>query len=111
MRIKHADLPSGSPLQSALNRMTTARQQQAATIRAQGQKAAQIIQAQADAQAAQVYAQAFNQDPKFYDFYRAMQSYRRTFGADGGPAPPGSTSIVLSPNNAYLKEFEGRSGQ
>jgi len=109
VRIKHADLPQGSPLDSALQRMRTARQQQAATIRAQGQKTAQIIRAQADADAAKVYAQSFTKDADFYDFYRAMQSYRHTFGADGGAEPQGSTSIILSPNNSYLREFEGRS--
>jgi membrane protease subunit HflC len=108
VRIKHADLPQGSPLDSALQRMRTARQQQAATIRAQGQKTAQIIRAQADADAAKVYAQSFTKDADFYDFYRAMQSYRHTFGADGGTEPQGSTSIILSPNNSYLREFEGR---
>lgn len=111
VRIKHADLPSGSPLDSALQRMSTARKQQADTIRAQGQKDAQIIRAQADADAAQVYAQSFSKDPEFYDFYRAMQSYRHTFGADGGPAVEGSTSLILSPNNAYLKQFEGRAAE
>ncbi|WP_339561245.1 SPFH domain-containing protein, partial [Pseudomonas sp. EA_65y_Pfl1_P113] len=104
VRIKHADLPSGTPFDSALNRMRTARQQQALTIKAQGQQTAQIIQAQADAKAAQIYADAFNKDPDFYDFYRAMQSYRYTFAQDA----KGKTSLVLSPDNAYLKEFQGR---
>lgn len=108
VRIKHADLPVGLPLDSALKRMQTQRQQQAATIRAQGQRNAQIVRAQADADAAKIYANAFNKDADFYDFYRAMQSYRHTFGADGNPPPPGSTSFVLSPNNAYLREFYGR---
>jgi membrane protease subunit HflC len=108
VRIKHADLPEGSPLDSALNRMRTARQQRAVTIRAQGQKEAQFIRAQADADAAKIYAASFSKDADFYDFYRAMQSYRHTFGADAGEKPTGSTSIILSPNNSYLKEFEGR---
>ena len=108
VRIKHADLPVGLPLDSALKRMQTQRQQQAATIRAQGQRNAQIVRAQADADAAKIYADAFNKDADFYDFYRAMQSYRHTFGADGNPPPSGSTSFVLSPNNAYLREFYGR---
>ncbi len=107
VRIKHADLPSGSPLESSLNRMRTARQQQAATIRAQGQKQAQIIRAGAEADASHIYAESFNRDPNFYDFYRAMQSYRQTFGADGS-TPEGETSIILSPNNEYLKQFMGR---
>ncbi|WP_404368324.1 protease modulator HflC [Sphingomonas sp. MMS24-J45] len=104
VRIKHADLPSGTPFDSALVRMRTARQQQALTIQAQGQQTAQIISAQADAKAAQIYADAFNKDPDFYDFYRAMQSYRFTFAQEG----KGQTSLVLSPDNAYLKEFQGR---
>ena len=108
VRIKHADLPSGSPLESTLEAMRTARQQQAATIRAQGQKEAQIIRAGADANAARIYAEAFNKDAGAYDFYRAMQSYRRTFGADGGPNPSGQTSVILSPENDYLRQFNGR---
>ena len=109
VRIKHADLPDGSPLDSALQRMKTARQQQAITIRAEGNKQAQIIRADASAQASHIYAEAFNQDPKFYDFYRAMQSYEHTFGGDGDTSSPhGSTQVILSPDNAYLKQFEGR---
>ena len=108
VRIKHADLPDGSPLDSALQRMRTARQQEANTIRAQGQKQAQIVRAEADARAASIYADAFSKDPKFYDFYRAMQSYRHTFGADGNARPEGSTNIIMSRDNAYLKEFNGR---
>ena len=108
VRIKQADLPDGTPLQSAFDRMKTARQQEAATIRAQGQRNAQIIRADADAQAAKIYADAYGKDPQFYDFYRAMQSYMTTFVGDGQdkPAP---TTMVLSPQNDYLKEFTGRS--
>jgi len=109
VRIKHADLPDGSPLESALQRMRTARQQQALTIRAQGQKAAQIVRADSDATAAKIYADAFGKDPSFYDFYRAMQSYRHTFGVDGSPdADNGGSSIILSPQNGYLRQFQGR---
>jgi modulator of FtsH protease HflC len=103
VRIKHADLPSGSPLDSALARMASARKQQADTIRAQGQREAQIIRAQADAQAAQIYAQSFAKDAEAYDFYRAMQSYQRTFA----PTAKGGTNVILSPNNDYLRQFEG----
>lgn len=106
VRIKQTELPSGSPLDSALNRMATARRQEAATIKAQGLKEAQIIRATAQAQAAQVYAAAFNKDPAFYDFYRAMQSYRTTFLAQG--EGKGDTAIVLSPQNSYLREFMGQ---
>ena len=104
VRIKRADLPDGTPLESAFRRMETARQQEAATIRAQGQKDAQIIRAEADAQAAKIYAGAYGKDPEFYDFYRAMQSYDATFAADS----KGESSIILSPDNEYLRQFRGQ---
>ena len=108
VRIKKTDLPDGTPLESAFESMRTARLQEARSIRAQGAKQAQIIRAQADADAAKTYAASFGKDPQFYDFYRAMQSYMTTFVGDGQdkPAP---TTMVLSPQNDYLKEFTGRS--
>ena len=107
VRIKKADLPDGTPLQSAFDSMRTARQQEARSIEAEGLKRAQIIRAEADAEAAQTYAAAFGKDPEFYNFYRAMQSYETTFlGVNGGK--PAQTNMILSPNNEYLKEFTGR---
>ena len=107
VRIKHADLPDGSPLKSALERMKNTREQQALTIRSQGQRDALVIRAAADVEAAKIYSDAFNQDPAFYDFYRAMQSYRITFGLDANGKPlPGSTNMILTPDNSYLKQFE-----
>jgi len=108
VRIKRTDLPDGTPLQSAYDRMRTARQQEARSIRAQGGKQAAIIQAQADADAAQTYAASFGKDADFYDFYRAMQSYRSTFVGDTNK-PVAGTTVVLSPQNDYLREFTGRS--
>jgi membrane protease subunit HflC len=107
VRIKKTDLPDGTPLQSAFESMRTAREQEARSIRAQGLKQAQIIRAQADADAAKTYAASFGKDPDFYDFYRAMQSYLTTFVGDG-QEKPAPTNIILSPQNDYLKEFTGR---
>ena len=107
MRIKKADLPDGTPLQSAYARMISARQQEARSIRAEGAKRAQIIRAEADAAASQTYAASFGRDPDFYNFYRAMQSYETTFvGNEAGKSSP--TTMILSPSNEYLKEFTGR---
>jgi membrane protease subunit HflC len=104
VRIKRADLPSGTPLDSAYNRMKTARLQEARSIEAQGLKQAQIIRAEAEAEAAATYARAYNQDPTFYDFYRAMQSYRTSFLAQQGK----DTNVILSPDNDYLRQFKGK---
>ena len=107
VRIKKADLPDGTPRQSAFDRMRTAREQEARSIRAEGAKRAQIIRAEADAEAARTYANSFGKDADFYEFYRAMQSYQITFLGDGN-TPPAGPNIILSPQNDYLKEFTGR---
>ena len=107
VRIKRADLPDGSPLESAFNRMKSARQQQALSIQAEGARQAQIIRGEADAAAAKTYADSFGKDPAFYDFYRAMQSYRVTFGTDDKEAR-GSATILLSPDNDYMRQFMGK---
>jgi len=108
VRIKKADLPDGSPRDAAFDRMRTAREQEARSILAEGAKRAQIIRAQADADAARIYAASFGKDPDFYEFYRAMQSYQTTFLGDDPNNPPAGTNIILSPDNDYLKEFTGR---
>jgi membrane protease subunit HflC len=107
VRVDRADLPSGAPLEAAYDRMRTVRVQQAQAIRVEGYKQAQIIRADADAATAKIYADSFGQDPDFYAFYRAMRSYRHSFGADGS-TPAGSATMVLGPDNAYLRAFERR---
>lgn len=102
VRIKQADLPVGTPLQAAFNRMRSDREEEAETIRAGGRRDAQIIRAEAEADAAEIYAEAYNQDPGFYDFFRAMQSYRTTFSSGEG-----ESAIIMSPDNEYLRQFRG----
>ena len=102
VRIKRADLPQGTPLQAAFTRMESDRQEEAETIRAGGRRDAQIIRAEAEANAAQIYAEAYNKDADFYDFYRAMQSYRRTFETGQG-----QSSIIMDDSNEYLRQFRG----
>ena len=103
VRIKRADLPDGSPLETAFTRMQTDRQAEAETIRASGRRDAQIIQAEAEADAANTYAAAYGKDPEFYDFYRAMESYRRTFEQGSG-----ESTMILSPDSEYLRQFRGQ---
>lgn len=108
VQIKRTDLPE-APLQSAFRRMESDREREARTIRAQGGRDARIIRADADAKAAQTYAEAYGKDADFYDFYRAMQSYEQTFTkARAGEDPKGESSIILSPDNEYLRQFRGQ---
>jgi membrane protease subunit HflC len=102
VQIKRADLPEGTPLTAAFTRMQSDRQEEAETIRAQGRKNAQIIRAEAEAAAASTYADAYGKDPEFYDFYRAMESYRRTFEQGTG-----ESSMVLDQDSEYFRQFRG----
>ncbi len=104
VKIKRTDLPDGAPLNSAFRRMESDREREARTIRAQGERDARIIRAEADADSARIYADSFGKDPSFYDFYRAMQSYDTTFSAQNG----NQSSIILSPDNEYLRQFRGQ---
>jgi membrane protease subunit HflC len=121
VRIRRADLPPETS-QAIYDRMKSERQRQAKELRAQGYQWAQEIQgkadrertvilseaqrqslttrAQGDAEAARIYAQAFGRDAKFYEFYRAMQTYRQAL-AESGP------TVVLSPNSEVLKYLGG----
>ena len=109
VQIKRTDLPDGAPLQSAFRRMESDREREARTIRAQGGRDARIIRAEADAEAARIYAESFGKDAGFYDFYRAMQSYDSTFSpARDGEGPKGDSNIILSPDNEYLRQFQGQ---
>src|SRR5690606_919193 len=91
VRIKRADLPAANS-QAIFRRMQTEREREAAGIRAKGQEEAQRIRSRADrdvtvlladaerdgqiargegdATRAKIFADAFNQDPEFFAFYR-----------------------------------------
>ncbi|MEM9310337.1 MAG: protease modulator HflC [Pseudomonadota bacterium] len=105
VQIKRTDLPEGAPLQSAFQRMESDREREARTIRAQGTRDARIIRAEADAEAARIYAESFGKDQGFYDFYRAMESYDKSFAKGEGR---GDSSIILSTDNEYFRQFQGQ---
>ena len=95
VRIKKADLPSENS-EAIYRRMQTERQQEAAQIRAVGNEKARFITAESekqktvllaeaqrdsdilrgegDAEKNKILGKAFNQDPDFFAFYRAMQA-------------------------------------
>ncbi len=119
VRIRRADLPPETS-QAIYDRMKSERQRQAKELRAQGFEWAQQIQShadrertvilseaqrqslttrgQGDADASRIYAKAFGRDPKFFEFYRAMQTYRQSL-SDSAP------TLVLTPNSELLKYF------
>ena len=62
-----------------------------------------ILKGEADAQATEIYAQAFNRDKDFYAFYRRMEAYKQAFGSGG-------STMLLSPDNDFLRYFNDPAG-
>lgn len=63
----------------------------------------QKIRGEGDANAAEIYANAYNENPEFYAFYRSIDAYRKSMGKPGD-------ILVLDPNNdffRYLNESDG----
>ena len=59
---------------------------------------AEIIRGEGDAERSQIFADAYNRNPDFFEFYRSMESYRRALGASG-------TTMVLSPDSEFFQYF------
>ena len=74
-------------------------------IVAKAYRDAQIIKGEGDAKAAAIYADAFNQNPEFYAFYRSLEAYRGSFKSK-------SDVIVVEPNSDFFKYMKsvGRNG-
>jgi len=110
---------------SVYNRMREERARVAAATRAQGREVESLIRSTAeknrtiiladankqgqitrgvgDAKAAQVYADAYNQDPEFYAFYRSIDAYRNSMGKSGD-------ILVLNPDNEFFQYLNNSRG-
>lgn len=76
---------------------------QVVVISANAYREAEELRGDGDAEAARVYAEAFSQDPEFYEFYRSINAYAKVF-ADKGDV------LVLDPKSDFFKYLE-QSGQ
>lgn len=124
VRIRRTDLTKEVSEQT-YKRMNSERLAEAALIRARGNEAAQKLRAIADRQvveivsqaqrdsditrgegdqeAATIYANAYDQDRKFYNFYRSMEAYKQALQSS-------NTTLVLSPNSEFFDFFEDSNG-
>lgn len=115
VRLKRADLPEAVQA-SVFARMQAERSRIASRYRSEGAEAGAQIRAEADkertiilakayeesqtlrgagdAEAANVYAQAFGQDPEFYAFVRSLQAYETLLG-------DGSTLVLSSDSDLF----------
>jgi membrane protease subunit HflC len=121
VRIKRADLPEQNE-KAVFARMQAERERQAKQYRAEGAEEAQKIRSEAekdreiilaeayktseelrgegDAKAFKVYADAYRQDPRFFEFTRSMEAYRKSLSAN--------TSFVMTPDSEFFKFLKQR---
>lgn len=119
VRIRRADLPDENT-QAILSRMQSERERVAREARAEGAEVAARIRAQAERdrtvllasaeadaailrgtgeqEAIRIFADAFQRDPEFFQFWRTMQAYRDVFST-------GESRMVLTPESDFFRYF------
>jgi len=119
VRIKRADLPEANS-QAIYGRMNTEREREAREFRARGaeiglriragadrertvllaeaQRDAQIVRGEGDGTKNKIFADAYGQDPEFFNFYRSMLAYTEALGQE-------ETTMVLSPDSEFFRYF------
>jgi len=125
VRIRRTDL-TAEVSQQTYDRMKAERLAEAERLRARGREAAQRIRARADrevieivaeaqkeseilrgegdAQRSAVYADAYQRDPAFFEFYRSMDAYGTALDNTG-------TTMLLSPDSEFFRFFRDSQGQ
>ena len=119
VQVMRIDLPEEVSA-SVFSRMEAERERVAREFRSQGAEAAERIRADADRQrvvtlanayreaeklrgegdasAAEIYANAYSQDSEFYNFYRSLSAYKKTFGS--------SSMIMLDADSEFFQYFK-----
>jgi membrane protease subunit HflC len=120
VRVKRIDLPD-EVSESVYNRMRQNFARQASQLRAEGDEQAQRIRAEAerertellaggnrdaevirgegDAQAAATYARAYQRYPEFFSLHRSLEAYRKSIGQP-------NDVLVIGPKGEFFKYFK-----
>jgi membrane protease subunit HflC len=120
IRVKAIELPQ-SVSETVYRRMATEREKLAQEYRSRGRELAEGIRADADRQrtvvlaeafataeetrgegdgaAARTYANAYGVDPEFYQLYRSLEAYQKTFSGK-------DDIMVIDSDNAFMKYFK-----
>ena len=125
VRIKKVDLPDAVS-DAVYNRMISERTRVAKELRSQGAEAAERIRADADRQrteiiadayrqaqeirgkgdavSAETYANAYSKNDEFFNFYRSLEAYRKTFQGQGD-------MMVMEPDSEFFRYFKNPLGK
>ena len=66
---------------------------------AEAGKASNILRGEGDAEATRIYAEAFGADEEFYELYRSLEAYKKTFNNSGD-------IMVIEPDSEFFKYFK-----
>lgn len=124
VRVKAIDLPEDLS-NSVYNRMSAERSREAREHRSQGRELAEGIEADADkqktileakaysdaeklkgegdAQAAKIYAKAYNKDPEFYAFTRSLKAYTDSFSQ--------GDILIVKPDSEFFRYLDKSKGK
>jgi len=124
VRIKRIELTE-QVLNSVFDRMETQRTEFANELRSLGRESAERIRSDADrqvrvlladaerdgqrirgtgdAQAIEIYANAYNRDREFYSFYRSLDAYEKSFGTE-------NDILLLDTSSEFFRFFEQQGG-
>jgi membrane protease subunit HflC len=125
VRIRRTDLTQ-EVSQQTYERMRAERLAEAERLRARGREAAQRIRARADREVVEIvadarreseilrgegeaernsiFANAFERDPDFFEFYRSMSAYTNALEGTG-------TTMLLSPDSEFFRYFGSAAGR
>lgn len=124
VRLKRTDLPQEN-LEATFDRMRAEREREATDERARGNEAAQrvraqadrtvveqvsdaerqaeIIRGEADARRNAIFADAFGEDPEFFEFYRSLTAYERALQGS-------NSTMVMSPDSEFFNYLRSDQG-
>jgi membrane protease subunit HflC len=125
VRVKRIDLPQEVSSQ-VFRRMTAEREKEARELRSTGKERAERIRASADrertielanayrdseqlrgagdAEAARIYAEAYQRDPEFYAFVRSLNAYKQSFSNKGD-------IMLVAPESDFFKYLKKQGGE
>ncbi|SLN19464.1 Modulator of FtsH protease HflC [Roseovarius litorisediminis] len=124
VRLRQTNLPEQN-FDATLQRMIAEREREATDERARGREAAQrvratadrtyeeilsearrdarIIEGEADAERNRIFAEAYGQDPEFFEFYRSLSAYEQSLTGR-------NSSMVLSPDSEFFNYLRSDQG-
>lgn len=82
--------------EAAAEKIRAEADRQKTIILADARRESEMIRGRGDARAAEIYANAYNQDPEFYAFYRSIEAYKSSMGNTGD-------ILVMGPDNEFFR--------